>query len=220
MSEVVEQGDTEATDQQDAVETSTLLGGESSAEVEAPEGEAAAGEESTEGEVADGEGVSEGAPESYDSFELPEGFEMDEGLLGAVVDEFKDANLTQAQAQKFVDAYAKQQQTQAEAYQAEVADTLTQNLQQVKEDPKLGGDNLVKTESNIANVFKAFETAVGSEEANSLRELMSQPVAIGIGNNVALVRMLNWVGGQMGEDSGIGGEASVPAKTPLEVLYK
>ena len=61
----------------------------------------------------------EGAPEKYDAFTMPEGFQLDEGRMTETTALFKELNLTQGNAQKLVDAYckfAKEQQT-AEANQ-------------------------------------------------------------------------------------------------------
>jgi len=59
----------------------------------------------------------EGAPESYEAFTVPEGFQMDEGRMGEASTLFKELNLTQGNAQKLIDAYckmAKDQQTAQE----------------------------------------------------------------------------------------------------------
>ena len=49
----------------------------------------------------------EGAPESYEAFTVPEGFQMDEGRTAEVNSLFKELNLTQGNAQKLIDAYCK-----------------------------------------------------------------------------------------------------------------
>lgn len=49
----------------------------------------------------------EGAPESYEAFTVPEGFQMDEGRMTEASTLFKELNLTQAQAQKAIDVYCK-----------------------------------------------------------------------------------------------------------------
>lgn len=49
----------------------------------------------------------EGAPESYEAFTVPEGFQMDEARTTEVNSLFKELNLTQGNAQKLIDAYCK-----------------------------------------------------------------------------------------------------------------
>jgi hypothetical protein len=59
----------------------------------------------------------EGAPESYEAFTVPEGFQMDNDRMTEASSIFKELNLTQGNAQKLIDAYckfAKDQQTAAE----------------------------------------------------------------------------------------------------------
>jgi len=61
----------------------------------------------------------EGAPESYEAFTVPEGFQLDNDRVTEASSIFKELNLTQSKAQKLIDAYckfAKDQQT-AEANQ-------------------------------------------------------------------------------------------------------
>ena len=59
----------------------------------------------------------EGAPETYEAFTVPEGFQMDDGRMTEASTLFKELNLTQGNAQKLIDAYckmAKDQQTAQE----------------------------------------------------------------------------------------------------------
>ena len=49
----------------------------------------------------------EGAPESYEAFTVPEGFQMDEARTTEVNSLFKELNLSQGNAQKLIDAYCK-----------------------------------------------------------------------------------------------------------------
>lgn len=56
-----------------------------------------------------------GAPEKYEDFKAPEGFELDKAVLDDVVPLFKELNLNQEQAQKLIDRYAKLNAQAAEA---------------------------------------------------------------------------------------------------------
>jgi hypothetical protein len=56
-----------------------------------------------------------GAPEKYEDFKLPDGYQFDKASLTDAQTLFKDLNLTQEQAQKAVDLYAKNSLSAAEA---------------------------------------------------------------------------------------------------------
>lgn len=56
----------------------------------------------------------EGAPDKYETFTVPEGFQLDDARLTEATGLFKELNLTQGNAQKLIDAWckmAKDQQT-------------------------------------------------------------------------------------------------------------
>src|SRR5262245_3138783 len=78
---------------------------------EAKEGDAPPPEKK-EGE---GETPPEGAPEKYEAFKLPEGYEFDKDSLTSAQALFKELNLPQASAQKLVDMYVKNGVEAAEA---------------------------------------------------------------------------------------------------------
>jgi hypothetical protein len=49
----------------------------------------------------------QGAPESYQTWKVPDGYELDKGVIEEASPIFKELNLTQEQSQKLVDLYAK-----------------------------------------------------------------------------------------------------------------
>lgn len=56
-----------------------------------------------------------GAPETYEDFNLPEGFTLDDEVKGEIGELFKGMNISQAGAQKLVDVYLKRAIAQKEA---------------------------------------------------------------------------------------------------------
>src|SRR5215469_13662483 len=50
--------------------------------------------------------ATEGAPEKYETYKVPEGFEIDEATNKEIYEMFKGMNLNQANAQKLVDTFA------------------------------------------------------------------------------------------------------------------
>lgn len=124
---------------------------------------------------------SKDAPETYADFTLPEGYELDPKDAEAVTKLFKDANVSQTNAQKLIDFYvAKTQEAfnqpinyarkQQEDWQAEL-----------KADPEIGG----KLDQVRVTVNKAIDGLGDSKLAMDFREAMDYT---GAGNNPAFVR--------------------------------
>lgn len=82
-----------------------------STETTAGEGQGEAGkagtETTTEGETTEAVEVPKGAPEAYESFTMPEGFALEGERLEATHALFKDADLSQVQAQKLIEGFIK-----------------------------------------------------------------------------------------------------------------
>jgi hypothetical protein len=129
------------------------------------------------------------APEAYQPFTLPEGVEVDAGLLETFGPVAKEAGLNQEAAQKLVDWFGgqvKAQQEQAQATAAQWVDT-------VKKDPEVGGPQLAE---RLAVAAKGLEWAAGAK-AQEVRELLD---ATGLGNHPEFVRLFYRVGTAIAED--------------------
>lgn len=149
----------------------------------------------------------EGAPEKYD-FKAGEGVELD----GTAIQEFeplaRELNLTNEQAQKFVDMYPKilagQEQRQAEAWQQQTE----QWAADVKADKEIGGDKLPANLSAAQRAIDQFGTPELKEYLNGT----------GLGNNPELVKAFVKIGKAMSEDNmvspGNGGKRSA-----ADILY-
>lgn len=179
---------------------------------------AAAPESSTEGLPTEGEQApaeSEGktteqktevkAPESY-TFVMPEGVELDEKSAGEFSAVAKELDLTQEQAQRVVDLYAKNVQGQLEAHKATVEGWVTA----VKADKEIGGDKVTET---VATARKAVE-AFGSPELKALLD------TTGLGNHPEFVRMMFRAGKAISEDRlVVGGEGGAVNTDIATTLY-
>ena len=75
-----------------------------------------------------------GAPEKYEDFKLPDGYQFDPETLKTAQATFKELGLTQEQGQKLVDLYAANGITAAEAPYKLWADTQTQWVDQIMSD--------------------------------------------------------------------------------------
>lgn len=147
------------------------------------------------GEDDKDKGKSEGAPESYETFTLLEGIEINEADLTEFSDIAKDLNLTQDQAQKLVDYQSKR----AEAADSEIETQLQEAFQkqqedwvaELKADKDFGGDNLDKNIGLGVKVVNKF----GSPELKTVLD------SSGMGNNPELIKMFSKIGKAFSEDS-------------------
>ena len=96
------------------------------------------------------------APEKYDEFTLPQGFTMNELALEAFNPAAKELGLSQDNAQKMIDLYAKLQQSEAEKFSNEFFDKAEKDLAEVKADSLIGGNNFDSSVSTVNKVIKKF----------------------------------------------------------------
>jgi len=122
-----------------------------------------------------------GAPETYATWNVPEGFALDETVSKEIGGIFKGMNLTQAQGQQLVDFYTtKTSESANQPYQV-WQDMQEQWIKEVKTDPVLGPKlNEVKT-----TISRAIDGLNDPKLAQSFREAMD---FTGAGNNPAFIR--------------------------------
>lgn len=148
-------------------------------------------------------------PEKY-TFELPEGFSLDEESNAEISALFKESNLTQAQANKLVNCHIKMmeqtQRVQREAYDKAVA----QWQDKSKKDPEFGGANL---KANLEIAKRGLKT-YGSDE---LRDILSH---YNLGDHPELIRLFYKLGKNVKEDSMVeGGEQPKDTKSLGQIFY-
>lgn len=122
-----------------------------------------------------------GAPETYATFTVPEGYELDAGVAKEASALFKGMNLSQTQAQQLVDFYtAKTNEAANQPYQT-WNETQEQWVKEVKADPQIGPRlNEVKT-----TIARAIDGLNDPGLAASFREAMD---FTGAGNNPAFIK--------------------------------
>lgn len=148
--------------------------------------------------------------DNYDPFEMPEGMEVDQGLVDIFAPVMKDMNLTQEQAQLLSSTLAKsmqeQQQLTINTYHQQSEDWVNQ----AKNDKEYGGDNY---EQSISHALGAIET-FGTPE---LKEMLDQH---GVGNHPELIRFMVKVGKATAEDRpGGSGDAYKAKGDHASILY-
>lgn len=163
-------------------------------------------------EKTDAEKLAETVPEDGKySLTMPEGVEIDQEMLDALGPDFKDAKLTNGQAQKLADKFiatqTARQTAQAEAWAKTVGEDWPK---QAKDDPEIGGAKWDATASNAVRAVKTLGTP-------ALKEYLD---ASGGGNHPELIRFMSKVGAMIKEDDpAIGNAAGKVAVDRVDVLY-
>lgn len=154
------------------------------------------------------EGEEKPAPSDADfTFEMPEGFTLDESVQADIVKIAKEHNVSPEAAKVFV-------QKHAELKQAELA-TARQTIQEWKEataaDPEIGGEYLQQTMRNVKNALNA---PGGAEVTEILKQT-------GLQNHPAFIKFLNAYGKINRNDSNRGGNPStvVSDQQKIEAFY-
>lgn len=152
-----------------------------------------------------------GAPEGdadYADFTLPDGVELDAEGATALKTLAKDMNLSQASAQKFVDALVARDVAQAEASAAHL-NTIREGWQTAtRADKQFGGDKLNASLAVAQKALKQF----GSPELNEL------VVGAGLGDHPEFIRLLVNVGNATGEAPIVNGSPPA-ASDAASVMY-
>jgi len=154
--------------------------------------------------VADAKAL--GAPDKYE-FKAPEGQTYDSSLIAAFEAGAKDANLTQAVAQKLLDQMSPKVQ---ELQVAQATAIRTGWAEASKTDTEFGGENLA---ANLGIAKKALDV-FGSPELNKLL------VSTGLGNHPEMIRIFYKAGKALSEDTFVPGTGPVRTQvSAASVLY-
>lgn len=131
-----------------------------------------------------------GAPEKYEDFKMPEGVQVDKAALEQFTPLAKELNLSQDQAQKIVDQYAKLQQDRAGEVVKQWNDRVDGWRKATEGDKEYGGTAL---KENLAHATR-FRDAFATPELRSFLEEYQ------IGNHPEVVRLFVRAGKAMSED--------------------
>tara|TARA_R110000744_G_scaffold23133_1_gene58788 strand:- start:3132 stop:3773 length:642 start_codon:yes stop_codon:yes gene_type:complete len=131
-----------------------------------------------------------GAPENYEAFTLPDGFDLDDEMSTQFSEVAKELNLSQDQAQKLVDLQTAAATTAGIKSTEAWSDLKSTWQTEAKSDKEFGGKAF---DENIGTAKLALEK-YGSDELNSAIELT------GMGNHPEFIRLLYKVGLTLKED--------------------
>lgn len=155
-------------------------------------------------------------PEKYSDFTLPEGFALDEKVLGEATGLFKEAKLPQDVAQKFVDFHTKAVKTVSDSIAAEWRDMQSTWVDELNSDPKIGKG---VADGTVGASIAKMLTHLPVEQSAAFRQAMN---FTGAGNNPAIVRALFELSQKFTEPGHVQGAPTAQAKarpTPAQALY-
>ena len=128
-----------------------------------------------------------GAPEAYADFNLPEGIEIDKGVLDGVKAQFKAAGYTQEQAQAAIDLHIANQTEQQEVF----LQTRKEWVNEIKADKEFGGDKFDTTVKGAQLALRKFDAD------GKMVELLETS---GFGDHPGVIKFLARIHQAMGED--------------------
>lgn len=213
MTEVTETAPAETGESQD---TSLTFGDEGGEDTGATDGGAESAEEGEAKEPSDtdnqkGEGDDDGKSESGEfdyassDFNVPEGMELDDGMMGEFLDISKELKLPKESAQKLVDLYAGKAQKAMEA-QIETYENTRKGWQdEVLADKEIGGEKYKESKAVMLRALTEF----GS------KELVDFGNQYGWSDNPEYQRFLFRIGQTLSEDQHAKGRTGNSPK-PIE----
>lgn len=141
----------------------------------------------------------QGAPEKYEAFKMGDN-EISPEATTAFAELAKKHNLSQEEAQEFVNTFAPAVQAQVQGYQR-------QWLEACRSDKELGGEHFNENMAVAGAGYRAYAD-------NDLRAVFE---ASGLSRHPAVVRHFYRLGKNLQQDKGVAGGASAPA--PVKRLY-
>lgn len=190
-------------------------------QTEPKDGEGGAGEAGADGqaegeegaEKEEGEGEKQGAPEKYEDFKMPEGTELDAEVGTAFQGVAKELNLSQDQAQGFLDKMAPVLQKRSAERIAEISNEW---MEQSKADKEFGGQKLTQSLSDIARLRDTFARNADGKVDADIQEFLSSPM----GNHPGALRLLSRIGRAFGEAKYPGGGSAEDGRYTAEQFYQ
>jgi len=151
----------------------------------------------------------QGAPETYADFKIPEGMELDKGLLEKSIPVLKELNLSQEQAQKLVDLQTQFSTKYAENAAKAWKDTVDKWVGDAKSDKEFGG-------AKFNDSIVVAKDAINKFGGPGFKEMLD---FTGIGNHPEMIRFLVKVGNLAKEDGIFHGSNSGGGKDPAKIMF-
>ncbi len=156
-----------------------------------------------------GDKTKDGAPETYETFNLPDGVEMDKTALESFVPMAKQLGLSQEDAQALVDYEAKRVEEFVSNQETAWNDMQTEWRTATQSDKEIGGPAFDQSLAHAKKFLGAYGTA----------ELIEALDSTGMGNHPEIIRAFSRAGKAMSEDTLTIGGVSTTKKSPEDILY-
>src|ERR1700689_3411112 len=143
-------------------------------------------------------------PETYAAFKVPEGFKLEDAAPSDANTLFKKLGLTQDQAQKAIDLYAKY----AQDSQAQSLKSLRETRDGWVAEAKQKFGNAVEPGGKIVvGMSKMLESIGDAKLASDFRQVMN---LTGAGDHPAFIGVFNWLIDKFGEGTQVNGKGASP----------
>ena len=178
-------------------------------------------EKADEGKGAEaGEGTDKGAEEKadapieYTDFSVPEGMQVDADALADFMPLAQDLKLSQDQAQKYVDIFAKGAERAAKANVKAWQDLKKTWNDEARADKDIGGEHYDDS-IKLSKVFiKKWSQHTGNDKFWEALD------STGFGDHPEFIRLLTWVGNiVVDDDFDFGGSTGETPRTQAEIIY-
>ena len=154
------------------------------------------------------DGDKDAVPEKYD-LKVPEGFVLDEAVLGEFTELAKEAKLSQEAAQKFADLHAKLAKEASQRLIGQWEKTIESWQTEAKADPEIGGADHEEKLATAKFGLKKFGTP-------ELSQLMDD---LFVGNHKEFIRLFYRLGKIAQDPKFVEAESVGSVKSDAEVLY-
>ena len=158
------------------------------------------------------ESKEEGAPDKYEDFKTPEGFELDPEVVKEGGALFKKHNLSQSAAQELVDFYIRQTKDAFEAPFNAYVDKRQEWRDEISADPDIGGSKLNGVRTSIGRLL---DVPGDPKLTEAFRAAMDYT---GAGDNPAVVKWLHAISQKLGEGSPVRGRGMVEVTREGQVV--
>ena len=148
-----------------------------------------------------------GAPEAYQEFRAPEGFELNPDRMKDVHSTFKEMGLSQAEGQKLMDLYLKEVADSESAPYRVWQEQQEKWRTEIRNDPDIGG----KLDQVRETVARAIDGLGDPKLAREFREAMDYT---GAGNNPAFIRTFYRLASMVTEGKAVPAGGPSPAARP------
>lgn len=148
----------------------------------------------------------EGAPEKYEAFKAPEGYEINPKVMEEATAVFKELNLPQPTAQKLVDFYSKTLIESAQASAQAFKDTRAGWVKEANAIPELAG-GLGPGGKVITAVGRMLDQIGDAKLVGDFKQAMDMT---GAGDNPAFIRVMYQLAQRLGEGTPVSGNSPAP----------